>query len=353
MGRHSAPRSSAPLDPSRPLRTGPRRAQPVEPSQPLSRSALHGESLTSTAPRHCALHRAAHRRDEAARPETPNRAPLWRRSPAVPAAVAVLAVWGSTSLPQVMSAGHAGSGAPAASSELGHGALAAGGILGAAAGSGGGASATGSEPAASDASDPSDATTVIAAARLADRRVSRGDRTSLADPAAGTALKAPVRWAAVLRPAVVKPAAPAKAVETPTSRWVRPSAGGQSSCFCMRWGAMHNGIDLAGPDGSPIVAVGDGVVTEAGPAAGFGMWVAIRHANGDYSIYGHMYRYYVTVGQHVRAGQHIADIGANGRSTGPHLHFEIARGSATGPYLDPAAWLAERGVEVGPYNPDA
>jgi len=121
----------------------------------------------------------------------------------------------------------------------------------------------------------------------------------------------------------------------------------------MRWGVMHDGIDLAGPLGSPIVAVGDGVVTEAGPADGFGLWVVIRHDNGDYSIYGHMYRYYVKVGQRVRAGQHIADIGANGRSTGPHLHFGIARGSATGPHLDPVPWLHARGVDIGPYNPDA
>ena len=99
--------------------------------------------------------------------------------------------------------------------------------------------------------------------------------------------------------------------------------------------------------------VGDGVVAEAGPAAGYGMWVAIRHSNGDYSIYGHMYRTYVSVGEHVRAGQHIADIGSNGYSTGPHLHFEIAQGSPTGTRIDPAAWLRERGVEVGPYNPDA
>jgi murein DD-endopeptidase MepM/ murein hydrolase activator NlpD len=135
--------------------------------------------------------------------------------------------------------------------------------------------------------------------------------------------------------------------------WVRPSAGPESSCFCMRWGVMHDGIDLAGPIGSPIVAVGDGVVVEAGPAEGFGLWVAIKHANGDYSIYGHMYRYYVKVGQHVRAGQHIADIGNNGRSTGPHLHFGIARGSATGPFIDPVPWLKARGVNVGRYNPDA
>jgi murein DD-endopeptidase MepM/ murein hydrolase activator NlpD len=121
----------------------------------------------------------------------------------------------------------------------------------------------------------------------------------------------------------------------------------------MRWGVMHDGVDLAGPMGSPIVAVGDGVVVEAGPASGFGLWVVIRHDNGDYSVYGHMYHYFVTVGQHVRAGQHIADIGANGQSTGPHLHFAVMHGALRGPYVDPAPWLAARGIELGPYNPNA
>ena len=76
----------------------------------------------------------------------------------------------------------------------------------------------------------------------------------------------------------------------------------------------------------------------------------IRHANGDYSIYGHMYTYYVSVGEHVRAGQHIADIGANGQSTGPHLHFGVAR-QPMGPYLDPVPWLSgprRRGRRVRP-----
>jgi murein DD-endopeptidase MepM/ murein hydrolase activator NlpD len=135
--------------------------------------------------------------------------------------------------------------------------------------------------------------------------------------------------------------------------WVRPSAGGESSCFCMRWGVMHDGIDLAGPMGSPIVAVGDGVVVAAGPAAGFGLWVVIRHSNGDYSVYGHMYHFYVTVGEHVVAGQHIADIGDNGQSTGPHLHFGVMQGSFMGPYIDPVPWLKDRGIDVGSYNPDA
>ena len=227
----------------------------------------------------------------------------------MPAAVAVLAVWSSANLPHLLTAGHAVPITRAAGVTAGQGAF-------------------------------TDDSTASVAARLGatDRRVSRQNRAApLTAAAAGLASKVAVQPAAAIA----------------RNHWVRPSAGAESSCFCMRWGVMHEGIDLAGPLGSPIVAVGDGVVVDAGPAAGFGLWVVIRHANGDYSIYGHMYRYYVRVGEHVRAGQHIADIGANGQSTGPHLHFGVARGSATGPFLDPVPWLAARGVKIGPYEPDA
>jgi len=121
----------------------------------------------------------------------------------------------------------------------------------------------------------------------------------------------------------------------------------------MRWGIMHEGIDLAGPLGSPIVAAGDGVVIDAGPAEGFGMWIRIQHSNGDVTIYGHMYSVFVHVGEHVVAGQHIADIGANGQATGPHLHFGVQAGGPDGPYTDPVPWLRARGVDVGSYNPNA
>ncbi|MDQ1731752.1 MAG: hypothetical protein QOK10_1911, partial [Pseudonocardiales bacterium] len=120
-----------------------------------------------------------------------------------------------------------------------------------------------------------------------------------------------------------------------------------------RWGVMHEGIDLAGPLGSPIVAVGDGVVVEAGPSEGFGHWIVIQHSNGDLSIYGHMYTVLVSVGEHVTAGEHIADIGSDGQSTGPHLHFGVKRGGMSGPYIDPVPWLKARGIDVGPYNPNA
>jgi len=171
-------------------------------------------------------------------------------------------------------------------------------------------------------------------------RVSRSSRTITGSNNANTSL--------------ARPGLPAfDPGKTVPGTWVRPSAGGESSCFCMRWGVMHEGIDLAGPLGSPIVAAGDGVVIDAGPAEGFGLWVVIQHDNGDVTIYGHMYHYYVTVGEHVSAGQHIADIGANGQATGPHLHFGVRLGGPNGPYVDPVPWLRARGVEIGPYNPNA
>lgn len=177
--------------------------------------------------------------------------------------------------------------------------------------------------------------------RAADGTTVGPDGTSAIDSVAGSVLPARQQLPQVL---------PGRTV---LGTWVRPSAGGMSSCFCMRWGEMHEGIDLAGPLGSPILAVGDGVVLEAGPSEGFGHWIVIQHANGDVSIYGHMYSVLVSVGQVVKAGQLIADIGADGEATGPHLHFGIRAGGPTGPYIDPVPWLTARGVSVGPYNPNA
>jgi murein DD-endopeptidase MepM/ murein hydrolase activator NlpD len=141
--------------------------------------------------------------------------------------------------------------------------------------------------------------------------------------------------------------------KTVPGTWVRPAAGGMSSCFCMRWGVMHEGVDLAGPLGSPILAAGDGVVLEAGPTAGFGHWILIQHSNGDVSLYGHMYSVLVSKGEQVTAGQHIANIGSDGQSTGPHLHFGVLRGGQKGQYIDPVPWLKARGVDVGSYSPNA
>jgi murein DD-endopeptidase MepM/ murein hydrolase activator NlpD len=125
-----------------------------------------------------------------------------------------------------------------------------------------------------------------------------------------------------------------------------PTQGRLTTCFCMRWGQMHWGLDLAAPLGTPIVAAADGVVLRAGPASGFGNAIYIQDADGNVHIYGHMRYYDVRAGDVVHAGDQIAKVGNQGQSTGPHLHYEIHRGGMDGRPMDPADWLAERGVEI-------
>jgi murein DD-endopeptidase MepM/ murein hydrolase activator NlpD len=91
---------------------------------------------------------------------------------------------------------------------------------------------------------------------------------------------------------------------------------------------FHNGIDIPAPVGTPIVAATGGKVLYAGPASGFGHWIVIESAGGLIEIYGHMYGYEIKVspGEVVHKGQVIAGVGSDGFSTGPHLHFTIAKG---------------------------
>ncbi len=127
--------------------------------------------------------------------------------------------------------------------------------------------------------------------------------------------------------------------------YVRPTQGEFTSGFGARWGVVHYGIDLANAIGTPIYAYTDGVVEDAGPASGFGLWVVLRHPDGTHSVYGHVNRMFVTVGEHVQAGQQIAEIGNRGESTGPHLHFEIW--APDGTKINPIPWLAEHGIDIG------
>jgi murein DD-endopeptidase MepM/ murein hydrolase activator NlpD len=137
--------------------------------------------------------------------------------------------------------------------------------------------------------------------------------------------------------------AASRAARTPTT--VVPVQGARlTTCFCMRWGTMHNGLDLAAPLGTPIYAASDGVVLRAGATSGYGNAVYIQDADGDVHIYGHMRYYDVEAGQIVHAGDPIAKVGSEGYSTGPHLHYEIHRGGQGGRPIDPQAWLADRGV---------
>jgi murein DD-endopeptidase MepM/ murein hydrolase activator NlpD len=135
------------------------------------------------------------------------------------------------------------------------------------------------------------------------------------------------------------------AAEAARPDFVKPADGRFTSGFGARWGSSHRGIDIAGPIGTPIVSVGDGTVIESGPASGFGMWVKVQLEDGTINVYGHVNRSYVEEGQRVRAGEEIAEIGNRGRSTGPHLHFEVW--TEGGSKINPLPWLAERGISLG------
>jgi murein DD-endopeptidase MepM/ murein hydrolase activator NlpD len=102
----------------------------------------------------------------------------------------------------------------------------------------------------------------------------------------------------------------------------------------------HRGVDLAAPRGTPILAMAPGRVVRAGwGLTGYGRWVVIDHGDGFKSLYAHCSRVDVEVGDHVRAGQRIAAVGASGRSTGNHLHFEIRVNDQP---IDPESLLPRR-----------
>ncbi len=96
-----------------------------------------------------------------------------------------------------------------------------------------------------------------------------------------------------------------------------------TSGYGKRWGRMHRGIDLAAPIGTPIYATADGTVIYAGWESGYGRLIKIRHSSGRETRYGHLSKIRVRPGQKVSRGERIGDMGNSGRSTGPHLHYEI------------------------------
>lgn len=85
----------------------------------------------------------------------------------------------------------------------------------------------------------------------------------------------------------------------------------------------HNGLDIAAPHGSPVFATGDGWVTKADWWGNYGLIVVIKHPSGHETRFAHLSAVKVAAGQTVRKGQVIGHIGSTGRSTGPHLHYEV------------------------------
>jgi murein DD-endopeptidase MepM/ murein hydrolase activator NlpD len=130
--------------------------------------------------------------------------------------------------------------------------------------------------------------------------------------------------------------------------YVAPTSGRVTSCYGARWGVTHYGVDIAAPIGTPIYAAHSGVVQRAGAATGFGQAVYIRGDDGAVTVYGHVNRYFVSLGERVSAGEEIAEVGNRGQSTGPHLHFEVHPGGLMyGGQVNPVPWLNARGVYLG------
>lgn len=129
-----------------------------------------------------------------------------------------------------------------------------------------------------------------------------------------------------------------------SATWITPVSGYTiSSAFGMRvhpvykYQLMHNGIDMACAQGTPIYATRAGKVTTASyQAGGAGYYVSINHGDGFSSIYMHMTNFVVSSGQSVSAGQLIGYVGSTGVSTGPHLHFGV---SYAGTYVNPMAYI--------------
>lgn len=160
---------------------------------------------------------------------------------------------------------------------------------------------------------------------------------------------------------LTKPAASAGGSDTPlasipettrivfplaTGTWVRSSDYGSRKDPFTKQESFHSGTDYAAADGTPIMAVADGVVSFAGPSPGYGQLVIIEHTIDGMRIasaYAHMWPagIHVRVGERVEAGQHVADVGSTGKSTGTHLHFEIRPGGSFRPAIDAASWLSD------------
>jgi murein DD-endopeptidase MepM/ murein hydrolase activator NlpD len=109
---------------------------------------------------------------------------------------------------------------------------------------------------------------------------------------------------------------------SPTKGWITSGFGYRISPFTGKR-ELHRGIDIAGRQGTPIIAPADGRVRYAGPDRGLGNSVIVRHGYGVESLYGHLSEILVKPGQKVKRGDRVGLMGSTGRSTGPHLHYQV------------------------------
>ncbi len=132
--------------------------------------------------------------------------------------------------------------------------------------------------------------------------------------------------------------APPPAIETvEVAGFVWPVSGSLNSRFGPRWGSFHSGIDIGAAAGTSVGAAASGkVVLAAYSNYGYGNYVIVRHADGSETLYAHLSRIYVSLGQQVGQGEAIGAVGCTGWCTGPHLHFEVRIGGVA---VDPLPYL--------------
>ena len=119
--------------------------------------------------------------------------------------------------------------------------------------------------------------------------------------------------------------------------WLSSRYGKRSDPFTGKQ-VFHKGLDFAGRKGADVLAVGDGVVSWSGKRSGYGNLIEINHGNGYVTRYGHNQHHLVEVGDTVKKGQQVAMMGSTGRSTGPHVHFEVLH---NGKRVNPAKYIGK------------
>ena len=153
--------------------------------------------------------------------------------------------------------------------------------------------------------------------------------------------EAPAQTAAVYTPEV-QPANTDLLQQVLGFAYAPPAAGQLSSGFGLRTDPLaggsrfHYGLDIAAEEGAVVSAFADGTVTAVGESSDLGRYVTVSHPNGYSTLYAHCTRVTASAGQRVSRGDPIAEVGDTGRATGPHLHFELHRGST---YLNPVYYV--------------
>jgi murein DD-endopeptidase MepM/ murein hydrolase activator NlpD len=175
------------------------------------------------------------------------------------------------------------------------------------------------------------------------------DRYARYEPVAETILNALTTRSASNAPPTV-PETSRVVFPLPAGTWVQTSPFGMRVDPVTGVRTLHTGTDFATPLETPILAAADGRVVFAGAvSSGYGHLILIQHTLAGHTVvsgYAHMFGDGIDVhaNQWVSAGQHIADVGEDGKATGPHLHFEIRPGAAYAPPIDPVPWLATLGA---------